>query len=135
MTFTRQCWYSTRSRRRSNMAVSEAKSVFLYIGLFLLLSVSACKDDKEAEIPAYLSIPEITLSTDNSTQGSAAHGITDAWVLVDGKVEGVFGLPVNIPLLYEGQHNVEVYAGVRRNGSASYHIIYPMYKGYSSTVN
>ena len=64
--------------------------------VFCLL-LSSCVT--ENAVPAYLSIPNFTLTT-TSAQGSAAQKITDAWVYVDGNLNGIFELPAKFPHRY-----------------------------------
>ena len=69
--------------------------------ILLLISGVICsscsKKDLEAEIPAYISIDDITLTTDLATQGSAAENITDAWVFINDNLVGVYELPATFP--------------------------------------
>lgn len=91
--------------------------------------------DPAEEIPSYVRIESISLQINNSvTEGSGSHKITDAWVYVDGDLIGAFEMPVNIPVLAEGTHQILVLAGIKQNGLSSTRAIYPVYKGWSSTI-
>lgn len=79
---------------------------------------------KENSIPAYLHIPSYTVSV-KSGEGTSAHKISDAWVYVDGQINGVFQLPVTLPVIELGQHEVTVFPGIRNNGTRSNPVIYP----------
>lgn len=108
-------------------------SVLVAIGAFAFGGCSVF--DPAEEIPSYLRINSIGLTINNSSvEGTASHKITDAWVYVDGQLIGGFEMPVNIPVLAEGPHQVLVLAGIKQNGQSSTRAIYPYYKGWESTV-
>jgi hypothetical protein len=91
--------------------------------------------DPAEEIPSYVRIDSISLQINNSNlEGSASHKITDAWVYIDGDLIGAFEMPVNIPVLAEGTHQILVLAGIKQNGLSSTRAIYPEYKGWSSSI-
>jgi hypothetical protein len=108
---------------------------------FLLLIFSAawlgsCSlFDKDEPIPAYIHIDSISLNTDFQAQGTAKHKITDAWVYIDDQLIGAFELPVTLPVLFEGTHEIKVRAGVKMNGIAATRVIYPFYNFYISNIN
>jgi hypothetical protein len=55
--------------------------------LLLLLAQTSCeKFSGDQTVPAYMKIDSIRLTTDYSTQGTAIHNITDAWVYIDGQL-------------------------------------------------
>ncbi len=91
--------------------------------------------DPAEEIPSYVRIESISLQINNSViEGSGSQKITDAWVYVDGDLIGAFEMPVNIPVLAEGTHQILVLAGVKQNGLSTTRAIYPFYKGWQSTI-
>lgn len=91
--------------------------------------------DPAEEVPSYVRINSIALQINNSViEGTGSQKITDAWVYVDGELIGGFEMPVSIPILKEGTHELLVLAGVKQNGLASTRAIYPYYKGWSSTI-
>jgi len=89
----------------------------------------------EAKIPAYISIPSITLSTDYVTEGSASSNITDAWVFVNDDLVGVYELPAKFPVLKEGNSSVKIFAGIRDNGIAASRVRYLLYDAHLEQVN
>jgi hypothetical protein len=96
---------------------------------------SACKlIDPAEEIPSYINISSVELST-NSTEGTASHKITDAWIYVDGKLLGAYEIPCTVPVLAEGNHTIIVLPGIKENGMSSLRAIYPFYKGWETTVD
>jgi len=108
----------------------------LVFGIFLLF-FSCNKFKGSQEIPAYLRIEPWSLVTDYEREGAATHAITDAWVYVDGNLHGCFelkqhndGVYAMIPILEHGEHNLQIYPGVKLNGISSTRIQYPCYKPY-----
>ena len=99
--------------------------------IFFLFS-SGC--GKENAIPAYVYIPSFSLTT-KSGEGSNAHKITDAWVYVDGQINGVFQIPITLPIVELGQHEITVFAGIRNNGTRSNPIINPFFEAYKISMN
>ena len=57
---------------------------FLFI--LAITCFSCAKDDYESQIPSYISINDITLTTNYATEGSASEKITDAFEIGSGKV-------------------------------------------------
>jgi hypothetical protein len=105
---------------------------FLFGG-FLFFIISSCNIiNKEETIPSYIHIEKFTLTTDYTTQGSNAHKITDAWVYVDGILAGVFELPVTLPILESGNHEITLKAGIKNNGIPSTRTVYPFYESYTT---
>ena len=99
--------------------------------IFALL-LSGC--GKENAVPAYVHIPSFSLTT-KSGEGSNAHKITDAWVYIDGQINGVFQMPVTLPIVELGQHEITVFAGIRNNGTRSNPIINPFFESYKISIN
>jgi hypothetical protein len=106
---------------------------------FLLVIVvtffSCSKENYVAEIPAYISISDFTLTTTNATQGSASENITDAWVYMNDDLVGVFELPVKFPVLKEGNFTIKVYAGIKENGIGATRARYLAYAPYVKEIN
>jgi hypothetical protein len=109
----------------------------LYSFLFLLgiILFSCSKDSIEAEVPAYISVPSITLTTDYAKEGSASSIITDAWVYVNDDLVGVYELPAKFPVLKYGNVSVKVFAGIRDNGISASRVRYLMYDPHVESVN
>lgn len=96
------------------------------------LSFGACV--KENQVPAYVTIPAFALST-TVAQGSASEKITDAWVYVDGTIQGIYPLPnITFPVLELGNRTITVFPGIRNNGTRSNPIIYPFYTAFEQNV-
>lgn len=94
--------------------------------LFLLLIVwfSACEEEP---IPAYVHVPSISV-TAKPSEGSASSNITDAWVYSNSNLQGVYELPVEFPILAEGNTRLIVYAGIKLNGISTTRAAYPFYR-------
>jgi hypothetical protein len=111
-----------------------AKLLALLIAFsFFLSSCEIINPDED--IPSYVRVENISLVTDTTTQGSASHHITDAWLYVDNQLLGVYEMPVSIPVLAEGTHSIAIRGGVIVNGIASTRVDYPFYNFYNDTVN
>ena len=96
--------------------------------LLIVLVLSSCKKEDTEGIPTYLKIDNITLNEGNTTSN-----ITDAWVYINGQLQGVYELPAKFPVLEQGNTDIKVYAGIKNNGIASDRVIYPFYS--SDTTN
>ncbi len=107
---------------------------FILLFLPILLLGSCSLFEPPADIPSYIHIDSIGLTT-SSKEGSNSHKIKDAWVYVDGKIQGVYQLPCTFPVLATGSHQIDVKAGIFINGISSTRGSYPFYQFYSTTAN
>ena len=96
--------------------------------LLILLILSSCQKEDTGGIPTYLKIDNITLDEGNTTSN-----ITDAWVYINGQLQGVYELPAKFPVLEQGNTDIKVYAGIKNNGIATERDAYPFYNPY--TIN
>ncbi|MFT5824221.1 MAG: hypothetical protein ACI8ZM_005487 [Crocinitomix sp.] len=101
----------------------------LFITLFSSFLIGCKQDDIT---PSWLAIDSFTLTTNLETQGANSHGISDAWIFMDGRSLGVFELPCKIPVLDEGEHNFIIFAGIKNNGISSTRIRYPFYNSFET---
>jgi hypothetical protein len=103
--------------------------------LILLLAQTSCeKFSGDQTVPAYLRIDSIQLTTTYSTQGTANHSITDAWVYIDGELIGTFQLPATFPVLKQGNHTLQVLAGIKKDGIAATRVYYPFYQAITRNI-
>jgi hypothetical protein len=109
------------------------KNHILIISLLSLLLLYSC--NKEEPIPAYIHIDKIDLKTNYSIQGSNSHKIIDAWIYVDDQLVGAFELPCTVPVLYEGNHEVKILAGIKENGISDTRIVYPYYSSFQVNIS
>ncbi len=101
---------------------------YFFLSGFLLIVASSCeKFSGDQQIPAWLSIDSVYLTTDYYTQGTSSQNITDAWVYVDDEFIGTFELPARLPILKSGKHHIKVWPGIKRNGIASTRVSYNFY--------
>jgi hypothetical protein len=109
--------------------------------LFLLFTLpflfSGCEKFKGGQdIPSYISIDSISLTTNYATQGTASQNITDAWVYLDDNLIGAFQLPVKmIPILANGKHKISVQPGIKKDGIGATRTNYVFYSTIERTVN
>jgi hypothetical protein len=104
--------------------------IFKVVLVFMLFN--SCV--KENPVPAYLYIPSFSL-TAKTSEGSSAQKITDAWVYVDGEINGVFQMPITLPVVEMGQHEISIFAGVRNNGTKSNPVIYPFFNTFIQKID
>jgi hypothetical protein len=88
--------------------------------------------NKPEKIPAYLRIEPFVV---NALGGAAAQDISSGWLYVNGEFLGAYSLPATVPVLAEGNSNVEVYPGVLENGIANTPGIFPFLRNYTLNTN
>lgn len=105
------------------------------IGCIMIVTlVGACDIYNPPEpVPAYISIPAITLST-LPGQGTDSHKITDAWVYIDDELSGCYELPCKFPVISEGSHEIKIRPGIKLNGISGTRAPYPYYTAHTTTV-
>ena len=103
------------------------RKILLFCSLILLFFNSCVTENA---VPAYIHVPAFSLTTKPS-EGTASEKITDAWVYVDGQINGVFQLPATLPIIEIGKHDLKIFPGVRNNGTRSNPVIYALYNAYS----
>ena len=116
--------------------------IFRYLSVMLIATIliSCNKFNGSQEIPAYLRIGSWNLTTNYEKEGAATEAVTDAWVYINGSLQGCYelknhddGVYVTVPVLDKGVKTVHLYPGVKMNGIASTRIQYPFYKPYKFT--
>lgn len=109
---------------------------FFIVILWILIGLdfSSCTKKKESTIPAYISIDEITLTTNYVSEGTASEKITDAWVYINDDLVGVFELPAKFPVLKEGNYNLKVYAGIKESGMSETRSRYLFYTPHEEQI-
>jgi hypothetical protein len=103
-----------------------------YPALLLLSLAVACK--KTDDVPAYVEVGSVTLSTTASEQGASTSKITDAWISLNGRSLGVWELPARVPVLATGQQTLEIVPAIKRNGLFDDRLRYPFYAAWTSTI-
>jgi hypothetical protein len=108
----------------------------LVLGGTLVFLWGCDKFKGDQEIPAYIAIDSISLTTNYATQGTASQNITDAWVYVDDNLVGAFQLPLkHIPILAKGEHTISVQPGIKKDGIGATRTNYVFYNTIERTVN
>ncbi|MFN3342702.1 MAG: hypothetical protein ACK40M_08405 [Flavobacteriales bacterium] len=103
------------------------RRLYVIIALIITGFVSCQKD--QGEIPSYIYIPDIRLTT-TSAQGSTSDDIIDAWVYVDDNPIGCFPLPARVPILAEGNRKISVYGGIKADGISTRRRRYIFYQPF-----
>lgn len=106
--------------------------ILILIGIFF---ITCSKEKYEATIPSYITINNITLTTNYNEEGSASSNITDAWVFINDDLVGVYELPATFPILKEGDVELKVYAGIKDNGIAATRARYLLYDPHIEHIN
>lgn len=96
---------------------------------FLVLCFSQCNFfDENIDNPMFISFNDVSLLT-TGDQGANTHNIKDIWVYFDEQLQGVFELPITLPVVSENPTvNITVFAGIRNNGVFNDPIQYPFYQ-------
>jgi len=112
------------------------KIKFTFLLIFTILTLYSC-NETEAVIPAYIYINNVSLETNNSTQGAPTQNITDIWVYVDGLSTGVFNKQQLIPIISDDYSTTEILLvpGIRDNGIKQDIQNYFLYKEIKLTNN
>lgn len=112
-------------------------TAFLLLGLLL----SGC-DTEEEPIPAYLTIEPFELKATNpAIHGSISEKITNASIfllnddLKESRSLGNVALPATIPVLAEGEWQLNIDPIIKANGNSFYLQIYPFYERFTTTVS
>lgn len=106
------------------------KFYYLLISAVLLLFFSSCKEDQI--VPGYVYIPEITVNSVYNVSGSNSSRITNVKVYDGNQLIGVYELPVNVPVLSNGETTIQCLPLIENNGLNS-NILY--YVFYNSSLN
>jgi hypothetical protein len=102
---------------------------------FLLWSSCNVINPKE-ELPTYIQIDSVQLKPTNTNKhGSTHQNITDVWVYYNREIIGPFELPARVPILAEGQGQIQVLAGIYENGLSATRVRYPFYTVNTFTFN
>jgi len=93
----------------------------------MLLLVSACKPPSEEGIPSYIHVPAFDVFTTSPDQGTTSHNIKDVWLYLNDNLQGVYELPVTIPILATGPTKLTFSPGIFANGISTTRVQYPFY--------
>lgn len=85
--------------------------------------------DQPEPIPAYLNIQSVDI------QGFPDQNFSHVWVYADLQLLGAFPLPATIPVIANGQTEIQVFPGVDENGDYLTPNIYPFFKKLVQNFN
>lgn len=91
-----------------------------------LFAFGSC--DHPEPIPAFLTIQSIEV------QDFPDQNINHAWVYADGQLLGAFPLPATVPVLADGDTEIQLFPGVDENGNFLTPNIYPFFKKLVKTM-
>lgn len=104
---------------------------FLAIAIIQLNSCDLI--DKPEQIPSYVQIDTMQMQIRQASEGTKSHKIKDAWLFVNSQLIGAFEMPMTAVVLEEGEHTIEVFAGISDNGINAIPEVYPFYNRYTTT--
>lgn len=108
------------------------KKIVFAFSLFVF--IASCKN-REASIPAYVTINEYGLETNYASEGTSSSKITTVWVEANRVDIGVFELPVTLPVIANGSTELTIYPGINLNGVTSLRNQYEFYNPYVKTMD
>lgn len=101
--------------------------VFLAVALSVLIS---CKKEKlKANAASFIVVNEAVVTSGIPTMADS-HKITDIWLYVDDKFQGIYPIGSVMPIMNEGTANVRLYGGIVNNGIAGTRLPYTFYNPY-----
>ena len=103
--------------------------------VLIIINFSCQIIDNPEKAPSFIHIDDFIFNISNNNQGTNSEKITDAWIYVNGNLEGVYEIPATIPLHYEGLKNLVIYPGIKRNGIAADRKKYPFYLPFDTICN
>ncbi len=104
--------------------------LFFFISIVIFLFCGCEKFTGDQTVPAYIRIDTVGFTTDYNTQGTSSNKLVDVWVYVDDELIGGFEMPTVFPVLYEGQHKIEIRPGIKLNGISDTRAPYPCLQPY-----
>jgi hypothetical protein len=112
---------------------------FRYTPALLLLSfcfLSACElINPDEQIPSYVQIDSVNVTTVFTTQGTAKHNIFDAWVVHNGLVVATVPIPCTVPVLQDKGNIVSILPGIKESGTSTNRSIYPFFEAVDLEID
>ncbi len=100
----------------------------LLVNLFLL---NSCKKHVPSDAAFFIKPTTISVAAVNSgslIQGSASHKITDLWLYVNGKFQGVYPAGNLLPIISKGESTkINIFGGIKNNGISSTRLYWVFY--------
>jgi hypothetical protein len=92
---------------------------------------SACDIINPADpVPANIRVDQITVDPVAST-GTTRQKFGEVWVFIDDNPIGAYSIPAVIPIIAEGQHEIQFFPGIRVNGILSTADLYPFFEPHT----
>ena len=102
--------------------------------ILLIFNLSCQLIDQPEKAPSFIKIDNFQFSISNNNQGTSSEKISDAWIYINGNLEGAYELPATIPLHYEGIKELSIYPGIKRNGISADRKKYPFYNPFDTII-
>ena len=103
------------------------------ITLLLLASAPGCRKLPNGGVPFYLHVDSPTI-VDDGLVGNINWRITDVYVSVNSTDIGGYEMPVNVPVLCDGDARMIVSGGIYQNGIISQRAEYPFWRPDTFTI-
>lgn len=87
----------------------------------------------EEDIPTYIHIDSIHVDYPANSKVTSSN-IENAWVYLNGELNGVYELPATFPVLAKGKNKLTVLPGIKVNGQAVYRSYYPFLQQYEEEL-
>lgn len=101
--------------------------VFLAAALSVLVS---CKKEKlKSNAASFIVVNEAVVTSTSPTMADS-HKITDIWLYVDDKFQGIYPIGSVMPIMNSGSATVRLYGGIVNNGIAGTRLPYTFYNPY-----
>jgi hypothetical protein len=96
---------------------------------FTLVFLFSC--NKNNPTPAWLDIQEWSLIKNKTNkERDLSHSFTNAYIEIDDETIGFFELPIKLPILKTGKHQIKIFPVVLNNGISASKTIYPFCEPY-----
>ncbi len=96
--------------------------------LLLSFSLSCNLINPSEKVPTFLLLDSVKLqSVIPTVHGSVSHKIKDVWVYYNRQLLGAYELPARVPILAEGNGEIEMVAGIYEDGLSGLRAKYPFY--------
>jgi hypothetical protein len=107
---------------------------FLPVFFAVILSfLFSCKKEKLKSNAASFIVVNQAVVTSTVSGMPDSHKITDIWLYVDDKFQGIYPIGSVMPVMNSGTANVRLYGGIVNNGIAGTRLPYTFYNPYSYT--
>lgn len=108
-----------------------------FLPVIIAISLSAlfsCKKEKlKSDTASFLVVNQTSVTCPAQPGLAESHKITDIWLYVDDKFQGVYPIGSVMPIMNAGTANVRLYGGIVNNGIAGTRLPYTFYNPYVYT--